>query len=249
MENPNYYAIIPASVRYNKNLKPNEKLLYGEISALANKNGYCTAQNTYFANLYNVNKKTVSNWISKLEKIGYIKIKILYKEKVFLERRIYLSENTEEIDKKQQKDEYPIHENMDTYPQKDEYPIHKKMEQNNTSNNNTSIIYGQFEIFYKKYPKKVKKQDVKKWFEKNKPSDKLFSSMMSSLEQFIKSSDWQKDKGQFIPYPTTWLNQKRWEDETIITQENRKCKEQEIVYNTDFSEYDEYAKKRNEKSG
>ena len=83
-------------------------------------------------------------------------------------------------------------------------------------------IYGQndqeyeakFEEFYNKYPKKVKKQEVKKWFLKNKPSNELFSSMMNSLEQFRASKDWQKDGGQFIPYPSTWLNQKRWEDET-----------------------------------
>ena len=73
----------------------------------------------------------------------------------------------------------------------------------------------QFEEFYKNYPKKVKKQDVKKWFKKYKPSSELFSSMMNSLEQFRGSKDWLKDKGQYIPYPSTWLNQKRWEDEEI----------------------------------
>ena len=73
----------------------------------------------------------------------------------------------------------------------------------------------QFNKFYNLYPKKVKKQDVKKWFQKNKPSNELFSSMLYSLEQFRASKDWQKDGGQFIPYPSTWLNQKRWEDEGI----------------------------------
>lgn len=78
----------------------------------------------------------------------------------------------------------------------------------------------QFEEFYKKYPKKVKKQDVKKWFKKNKPSSELFSSMIDSLERFRGSKDWLKDKGQYIPYPSTWLNQKRWEDETVDNKKN-----------------------------
>ena len=39
--------------------------------------------------------------------------------------------------------------------------------------------------------------------------------MMNSLEQFRGSKDWLKDNGQYIPYPSTWLNQKRWEDEEI----------------------------------
>ena len=80
----------------------------------------------------------------------------------------------------------------------------------------------QFEKFYKAYPKKVKKQVVKKWFEKNKPSNELFSSMMNSLEQFRGSVDWLKDNGQYIPYPSTWLNQKRWEDENIAQDNSKK---------------------------
>lgn len=73
----------------------------------------------------------------------------------------------------------------------------------------------QFNEFYNNYPKKLKKQDVKKWFKKNKPSNELFSSMMYSLEQFRASKEWQKDGGQYIPHPSTWLNQKRWEDEGV----------------------------------
>jgi hypothetical protein len=60
---PSYYAIIPANVRYS-NLKPNTKLLYGEITALASKEGYCFASNRYFADLYDVTKNTISSWIS-----------------------------------------------------------------------------------------------------------------------------------------------------------------------------------------
>ena len=71
---PNFYAIIPANVRYDKKLVPNAKLLYGEITALCNQEGFCWADNAYFANLYKVDNKTISRWISSLESSGYLMV-------------------------------------------------------------------------------------------------------------------------------------------------------------------------------
>lgn len=75
---PNYYAIIPAEVRYNNKLTANSKLLFGEITALTNKTGVCWANNKYFAELYSVDKKTVSRWIHQLQEEGYLDIVMEY---------------------------------------------------------------------------------------------------------------------------------------------------------------------------
>ena len=60
-ERPAYYAILTAKIRYDRNLKANEKLIYAEITALANKEGYCHASNKYFSDLYDVTPQTVSS--------------------------------------------------------------------------------------------------------------------------------------------------------------------------------------------
>ena len=74
-----YFAIIPASVRYDDRLIPSAKLLYGEITALSNEKGYCWASNDYFAGLYGVSKTTVKNWLKSLEDNGHIVRKVKYK--------------------------------------------------------------------------------------------------------------------------------------------------------------------------
>ena len=92
----NYYAIIPANVRYDENLTPNAKLLYGEITALCNEKGYCWAGDNYFADLYGVTKSTIQRWLNSLERNKHITRKVKYKEnsKEISEKRIYISPST-----------------------------------------------------------------------------------------------------------------------------------------------------------
>ena len=114
-----YYAVIPANVRYDESLPPNAKLLYGEITALCNVEGYCWASNKYFADLYGVSTVSISKWINALANRGYISSQIIYKE------------GTKEIDKRYITIIYdPIKENFNT-------SIKEKLKDNNTSFNNT----------------------------------------------------------------------------------------------------------------
>ena len=87
-EQPNYYAILPAEVRYDKRLTPRAILLYAEITALSSKTGICWASNDYFAKLYDIDNRTISRLISELVEFGYINREITYKE------------NSKEIDKR-----------------------------------------------------------------------------------------------------------------------------------------------------
>ena len=84
----NYYAIIPAVVRYDNELTDKAKLLYGEITCLSSKEGYCFATNNYFAKLYRCTTRAIQNTISKLQERGYIRVVI---ENNF-ERKIFLTD-------------------------------------------------------------------------------------------------------------------------------------------------------------
>ena len=78
-EQPNYYAIISAEVRYDNNISANAKLLYAEITALLNMNGECFATNKYFSKLYNKSVVTISKWVNELISNGYISSYYTYK--------------------------------------------------------------------------------------------------------------------------------------------------------------------------
>ena len=151
---PNYFGILPANVRYDKKLKPMEKILYTEITALANSKGYCYATNSYFANLYDVHKNTAGTWINNLEKLGYIKSKIIYETgtKNVKERQLFIvTPINKKIDTYQQKDCDPINEKIDT-------PINEKIEDNNTRYNNTR--YNNTRYNNKKINKKETQKDT-----------------------------------------------------------------------------------------
>lgn len=78
-------------------------------------------------------------------------------------------------------------------------------------NQNTSPLFDQF---WNAYPRHVNKQGAMKVFEKAKIDNELLAVILKAIERQKESDQWTKDGGQFIPHPATWLNQKRWEDET-----------------------------------
>lgn len=140
---PGYYAVIPADVRYDGQIPPNAKLLYGEISALIGSEGYCYAGNPYFAELYGMTEETISRLVGKLERAGHIK-RIVDRDNTgqIIGRRLYLRVSLPEI----HLDNVPlgfleqntgggIDEKINTYPQKNQEGIDKKIKETNTSIN------------------------------------------------------------------------------------------------------------------
>jgi len=140
--NKSYYAIIPANIRYDNDITPNAKLLYGEITALCNEKGYCWASNSYFAELYGASNKSVSRWIAQLIKKGYLYSEMIYKESGEIEKRyLYItipkkdeSKDTEGMDKNVHRYGQECSKGMDKN-------VHRGMDKNvadNTTSTNTT---------------------------------------------------------------------------------------------------------------
>lgn len=124
-QQPGYYSILTASVRYDKDLNANEKILFSEITALSNKYGYCTASNKYFSNLFQADERSIRRWVSNLKQHGYIKINLITKDKEIIARRIYPMSGGGD-------------RNVRGYGQKCPEGGDRNVLYNNTSNNNTS---------------------------------------------------------------------------------------------------------------
>lgn len=123
-DKPSYYSILTADVRYDEKLSASEKLLFSEITALANKYGYCTASNGYLADLYGVKKTTVSHWLIHLKEKNYISIEIERNDKKeIISRKIYPIST-------------PIAQKNNRYSKNEQDPIAQKSKENITSINN-----------------------------------------------------------------------------------------------------------------
>ena len=199
-----YYSIIPAHVRYDDRLNPRAILLYGEISALCNEKGYCWANNRYFADLYKVDPKTVSRWISKLKRFGYIKTR----EKRGIERKIYLSEAYRVLTKKSRGYTQKDHGGID---KKVKGGIRKKITHNNTSINNKENIktnIGESDNSQQQQQEKIDSlEKMHEHFDKHPEKWEEFKKIVES--ERLKDSSGKKEKSSAKKEKDFWCHEER----------------------------------------
>ena len=197
-EKPSYYAIIPANIRYDNNLKSSEKLMYGEITCLSNKTGKCLASNDYFAKLYGVSNTTVSTWISSLVNRFYVKREIIYKQgtKEILHR--YLSIIA-----------YPPQENLNTPTQENlNTPTQENLKDNNTSinntsnNNKTSTKQTNYQSFIEYLKNNV---SIPSKVTSTKQGKDLFNNIANKKQLCIDYINHQEDKAEFSKRITSFM--------------------------------------------
>lgn len=132
---PSLYSVIPARVRYDNELRPNAKLLYGELSALAMAEGYCWASNSYLAELFGLSANTVAALIKQLKDRGHIYVEVERSDETqeVIRRKIWICGPAGVCVP-------PPLKNEGRSPQKQGDPPLKNGEENNNSISNTSNI-------------------------------------------------------------------------------------------------------------
>lgn len=194
---------IPKEIWLDERLTMLDKGILTEIDSLDNGEDHCYAGNEYFARFCQCSESKVSKTISKLIELGYVKI-------VSFDGRIRKLQSCLAFCTRQDSKKYDADK--------------QKVRVNNTSNNtkNKSISRASadkdfspaFDDFWKLYPRKVAKQNAFKAWRKigAEDSQALIDSIMANVRQRI-NGEWKGKDVQYIPYPATYLNQRRWEDE------------------------------------
>ena len=80
-------------------------------------------------------------------------------------------------------------------------------------NSKKEEVEKRFDAFWEEYPRKVGKGEAKKSWVKIRPRKELFEKIMSAVLSAKNSTEWKAENGKYIPNPSTWLNQGRWDDE------------------------------------
>jgi len=188
----NYYSVLPASVRYSKELTLLEKILYSEITCLTNYKGYCWATNNYFGELYGRSKGTISKAINNLVRLNYIEVKIVREGKY--ESRVMKVKETGVVES--------------IYPRNEKSlggVVKNKKDNNNSNINNKKDVL--FEKFWDAYNyKKSRKLCYTKFMSL---SYEVCEKCVSAAKIYSDSITNKKYK----KHPSTWLNQGCWDDE------------------------------------
>jgi len=198
-----YYAIIPANVRYDKELTANAKLLYGEITALTNEKGYCWASNNYFADLYGVTPQAISRWVNILAKKGYVNIEYERKGKEITHRKIFIAMYQQKVNTVSINSSEGINKKLTGYQQ--------IVKENNTVNNKFNNICNEFTLSNEseektEIPKPSKPVKPKK--EKKPKIDKTsnIESRICEIKEFAEQHNLNQDVYENLCVFINWLN-------------------------------------------
>lgn len=230
---PSYWAVVPAGIRYDDRIPANAKLLYAEISALTGQEGYCWADNAYFAGLYQVTERSIRRLLECLQAQGYIRIEEERGDHNKLQaRRIYAGLNPllgqgpldtecpnygEPLDKNVR----PLDKNVQRQLIKKQINISSVREHGKQTRPRSAPDWKpeRFEAFWKFYrripgedgkSRNENKQAAMDAWDRLRPDDALIATIGKALLRQLATPAWKRGIG--IPMASTYLNKARWTD-------------------------------------
>lgn len=193
---------IPKDVWLDDRLNMLEKGILIEIDSLDRSEDGCWAGNEYLANFCQCSPWKVSNAVSKLIQLGYIKMVAFDGRNRKLKSCLsYFQRQTFE----NQKAATGISKDSNTREKNKKVSISRSRDDADSSLS--------FDTFYAAYPRKVSKPAAIKAWAKLKPDETLLQTILNDISR-RKRGEWAGKDMQYIPHPATYINQRRWEDDT-----------------------------------
>lgn len=214
---------IPREIWLDNRLNALDKVIFAEIDSFSASGKVCFKSNAALAEFCQCSESKVSKTVSRLIELGYVKCVSFDGRKRYLQSSIvnYASlYNTNCKSAEQNMPDNNIYNNPVTNPVNNNPHNPPKGERVATHRRAKTTDYDAdgFAAFWAAYPKKAGKAAALKAWNKLAPDVVLQEQMGKALEVQKQSQQWRKDGGQYIPMPATWLNGRRWEDETPQTQ-------------------------------
>ncbi len=224
------YIDPPKELFYSKDLTEPELVYYIMIVMLSYTKGYCFMSNRNLGAIRGKSIRTMQRIIDGLRTKGYVQVKVYVDDEGNSHRNIIPTKHVKLVMGHVKFDVGGVMSDVGGMTDLSPTPCQNWQHNNNKMNNNKMnksanadlrkrASYQQdktetmFSEFYQAYPKKRDKAKARKSFFKIKNLPDVFPQLMKGLEQQKLSADWKKDGGKYIPYPSTWLNDERWEDE------------------------------------
>lgn len=191
---PTYYSIIPADVRYDKDLMDKAKLIYSEITALSNSMGYCYASNQYFADLYSITIRQVQTLLKDLSNKGYIKV-----DRNSKPRKIHIA--TVKFSSSYREENFMV--------DREENFTHNNTSNNNKKNNTPSPeLVSEFKAWYSKYPNpRNETQTMKNYISTRKKYSA--EQLMSALDNYLADIEKNNTDKRYIKYSTNFVGREQ----------------------------------------
>ena len=195
---------IPKEVWLDERLSMLDKGILTEIDSLDSGEEGCFASNEHLASFCQCSERKVSESVSKLTNLGYVKVASFDGRKRFL--RSCLAKTARQDSGNCE---------ADTQKVRDSNTSNKTTNKPLKSISSDTVLIGFIE-FWKCYPRKVKKSSaIAAW--KAGKCEKIADTIIADVKLRC-DTEWKGQETQFIPHPTTYLNQRRWEDETRPTE-------------------------------